>query len=165
MLLIVEWCDSDWEYNQRYFFVNSLCRKKIKTNSHLQGTYQYLCFCFCLSFCLCLSLSMLLPHVSFNHLAGIHSCQSRQALLSGLLSFALPDLFCFRFPWSSQICLSTTWRGSAVVKVAGSTFGSTASFGNARETKVVMTLQWLQARSIQGKSGLSVIRIETNVAA
>ena len=139
--------------------------EKIKTNSHLQGTYKYLCFCFCLSFCLCLSLPMLLPHVSFNHLAGIHRCQSRQALLWGLLYFPLPDLFCFRFPWSSQICLSTTWRGSAVVKVAGSTFGSTASFGNARETKVVMTLQWLQARSIQGKSGLSLVRIEINVAA
>ena len=139
--------------------------KKIKNNLHLQGTYKYLCFCFCLSFCLCLSLPMLLPHVSFNHLAGIHSCQSRQALLSGFCIFLCQICFAFAFPGRPRSVFQPLGGDQRLSKSPSSTFGSTASFGNARETKVVRTLQWLQARSIQGKSALSLIKIETNMAA
>ena len=72
------------------FFGNSLCGKKIKTNSPLQGTYKYLCLCFCPSFCLCLSLSMLLPDVSFNHLVGIRGCQGCQPHFRLSLFFTMP---------------------------------------------------------------------------
>ena len=149
----------------KIFFVNSVCGKKLKPiricKAHknifaiifvFRSVFVFLFQCSCH---MCLSTTW----------RGSTDVKVAKPSYGVFCIFLCQICFAFAFPGRPRSVFQPLGGDQRLSKSPSSTFGSTASFGNARETKVVRTLQWLQARSIQGKSGPSLIKNEANMSA